>query len=213
MTGEVAFRDYAWLYLRAHDFRFVVLHQWPGSVTHLPVRLDRLKLLLDVAKVYDDGATVVYDRDRLPLPTHPVLLTLRGWRPAWDGKMIRVADHEASLLVYNPDPDHEVQIGLNAAALHQDRQVRLRAGQKELARWEIRPGSYQPLATEALRLPAGLSALTLESDGDSVPRNWREASLVGDRSPYSLKVEGLRLEVTPEIVREERVGSDAGLRR
>jgi hypothetical protein len=127
--------------------------------------------------------------------------------------MIRVANHEASLLVHNPDPNHDVQVGLNATALHKDRQVRLRAGQKELARWEIRPGSYQSLATGKLRLPVGLSALTLESDGDSVPRNWREASLVGDCSPYSLKVEGLRLEATPEIMSEERVGSDAGLRR
>jgi hypothetical protein len=213
VTGEVAFRDYAWLYLHAHNFRFVVLHQWAGSVTHLPVRLDRLKPLLDVAKVYDDGATVVYDRDRLPLPTHPVLLTLRGWRPAWDEKMFRVADREASLVVYNPDPDHDVQIRLSAGALHQARQVRLRAGEKELARWEIRPGSYQSLATVAIRLPAGLNALTLESDGDSTPRNWREASLVGNRWPYSLKVETLGLEVTPEIVRLERGRSDAGMRR
>jgi hypothetical protein len=213
MTGEVSFGDYAWLYLHAHDFRFVVLHQWPGSVTHLPVRLDRLKSLLEVAKVYDDGATVVYDRDRLPLPTHPVLLTLRGWRPAWDEKMIRAANREASLLVYNPDPEQNVRIGLSAATLHQARQVRLRDGEKDLARWEIRPGSYQPLATATLRLRAGLSALTLESDSDSAPRNWREATLVGDRSPYSLKVKSLGLEVAPEIVKQERVGSDAGTRR
>jgi hypothetical protein len=210
MTGEVSFLDYAWLYLQAHDYRFVVLHQWPGSVSHLPVRLDRVKVLLDVAKVYEDAATVVYDRDRLPLPTHPVLLTLQGWRPAWDGKMMRVANREASLIVYNPDPGHDLQIGMDARAFLQFRHVRLRSGAKELAHWAINPGSYQPLASGTLRLPAGLSTLTLESDGASTPRDWQDASLVGDRSPYSLKVKNLGLEVAPTLARQSPDKPDAG---
>jgi hypothetical protein len=199
VLGDVDFRDYAWLYLTAHNFRFAVLHQWPGSVSYLPVRLDRLKAAMKVAKVYEDAGSVVYDRDRLPLPSRLVLITTRGWRPAWDGKMLRVANREARLAVYNPDPKRDIQMRLNAKTFQHARQVRLLSGDKELARWNIRPGEFQPLASTMFRLSSGLSELILASDGESRPRSWRDASLVGDLSPYSLKIERVGLEVSTTL--------------
>ena len=105
VVGPARFRDYAWLYLTAHDFRFAVLHQWPGAIPNLPVRLDRIKVELAVAKVFEDEGSVVYDRERLPAPSHPVLLTTRGWRPAWEGKLVRVAHRSAPSRSIIPTPD------------------------------------------------------------------------------------------------------------
>ena len=73
------FRSYSWLYLKVHGLRYVVVHQRPGSFPEFAVHLDRLKALLQDAKVFEDEATAVYDRDRLPAPSKPVLLYAEGW--------------------------------------------------------------------------------------------------------------------------------------
>ena len=203
LVPATRFRDYAWLYLTAHRFRFAVLHQWPGSVPELPVRLDRLKAELASARVFDDGDSVVYDRERLPAPTRPVVLTTSGWRPAWDGKMVRVANRSARLALYNPDAGADLRLRLEAFAFQRGRRVRLRAGDRELASWDVRPGPFQTLASPTFQLPAGLHELVLESESDDRPRSWRDASYIGDTTPYSLKVGTLEIDRAPELARRE----------
>ena len=64
--GEgVDFRSYVWLYLKVHDLRYVVVHHRPGSFPEFPVHLDRIKWLLQDAKVYEDADTAVYDREKM----------------------------------------------------------------------------------------------------------------------------------------------------
>ena len=105
LDGVFAFRDYAWLYLTAHDLRFVVVHRWPGAVDPASSPgLDRLKSALAAAKVYEDAGSIVYDRDRLPAPARPVMITTGGWRIGGEHARVRVAERSARLLVYNPDP-------------------------------------------------------------------------------------------------------------
>jgi hypothetical protein len=200
LGGDVVFRDYAWLYLKGHDFRYVVLHQWPGAAVP-SVGLDRLKAVLQVAKVYEDEGSVVYDRDRLALPEHAVMLTTRGWRIARGEGMLRVADRQAHLSVYNPEPDRELRLTLDAKSLHEPRQVRLVAAGKVLAHWAVRPGEFQSLACPPFHLPAGLHDLVLESDGASRPRSRREAAIAGDMGAFSLRVDKLEIEATPRLAR------------
>jgi hypothetical protein len=201
VSHDVRFDEYAWLYLTAHRFRFVVLHQWAEAVPDMPVRLDRLKAALAVAKVFEDAGSVVYDLHRLPRPTRPVVLTLRGWRPAWGGKLVRVANREAGLAVYNPDARVDLQLALNAGAFRHARHVRLREGGRTLAEWDVPQGGFRPIASPTFRLPDGFHELVLECDGDDRPRSWRDASFVGDLNPYSLKVEAVGLEAVPAVAR------------
>ena len=201
VVGPARFRDYAWLYLTAHDFRFAVLHQWPGAIPNQPVRLDRIKAELAVAKVFEDEGSVVYDRERLPAPSHPVLITTRGWRPAWEGTLVRVANRWARLALYNPDPGCDLRVRLNALAFRHPRRVLLRSGDRELARWDVHPGRFQTLTSPTFHLPSGLHELDLVSDGEDRPRSWRDASFVGDLTPYSLKIEHVELDGIPALAR------------
>jgi hypothetical protein len=198
LGGDVPFRDVAWLYLKTHDFRFVVLHRRPEMLDP-SVRLDRLESAMEVAKVYEDGVSVVYDRERRPAPDRPVLLTTRGWRIARgrSPSPLRVADREARLSVYSPGPHHRLRLALDAESLHRRRQVRLMSGGRELARWDVRPGSSQDLPCPTFRLPAGLHELVLASDSASRPRDPREAAQASDMAPYSLRVDRLELEAPP----------------
>lgn len=69
IVKDVAFGDYAWLYLTVHDLRYVVLHQWPGAVPERPEGVGRLKAGLAGAKLFEDGTTAVYDRALLEPPS------------------------------------------------------------------------------------------------------------------------------------------------
>jgi hypothetical protein len=193
LGGEVDFRDYAWLYLKTHDFRFVVLHRWPGAAPP-SAGLDRLKAQLEVAKIYEDAGSVVYDRDRLAPPEHPVMLTTGGWRVGLGKSMLRVAEREAHVRTYNPDPDRELRLTFDARSLKETRQVRLVCEGKELAHWSVRPGDFQSLAGPAFRLPAGFHDLVLESDRTTKPRSKRDAAVAGDMGAYSIWVDNLKLE-------------------
>ncbi len=46
VVGGLDFLSYTWLFLHEHDFRFVVLHQWPGASAGFPVHFERLKTAL-----------------------------------------------------------------------------------------------------------------------------------------------------------------------
>jgi hypothetical protein len=167
--GEtVSFADYAWVYLKAQGLRFVVLHR--RSDAGAPAEgLDRLKALLGPAKVYDDHASIVYDRDRLPRPGRPVLIATEGWRVGRWPLRQRFAGRSAKLVVYNPDASQPLRLSIEAKPARERRQVRLLFEGKELARWAATPGPYQTLECPALRLPAGLHELALKSDGIARP--------------------------------------------
>ena len=76
------FEDYVWLYLRAHGYHYLVLHQWqwPGATPEWPVQLDRVKSLLAHAKIDEDEAIAVYDRERLRPPGRPTVVCTDGWK-------------------------------------------------------------------------------------------------------------------------------------
>jgi hypothetical protein len=205
LDGPVAFSDYAWLYLKAHDLRFVVVHQSPSLVSP-SVGLDRLKAALAEAKVFEDAGSIIYDRDRLAPPQHPVLVTTGGWRIGWDGALRRVAELQAHLVVYNPEPARELRLAIVAKALHRPRQLRLVSAGRELSRWTVEPRSYQALASPTFRLPGGLSDLVLESDGTSQPRNPRDAALPNDLGRFSMRVGKLELESASDLARRSANG-------
>jgi hypothetical protein len=198
LGGTASFRDYAWLYMKAHAFRFLVLHQSPDLVAHTP-QLARLKSALESARVFEEDDTIVYDRERLPLPSKPVLIATQGWRNAVGRRPLCVADQQAHLLLYNPTGDRELQLTIDAKALHETRRVRLLLADEELARWEVRPNEYQTLARRPFLLPRGLHELVLESDGRSRPRSRHESAGNEDMAPYSLKVDQFELDPTSSI--------------
>jgi hypothetical protein len=200
LGGAASFADYAWLYLTAHGFRFVVVHRESTLVAPSP-QLDRLKSLLAPAQVYADEGSIVYDRERMPLPANPVLITTWGWRKAVGRRPLCVADRQAHILLYNPASDRELQLTIDARSLHETRRVRLVSAGKELARWEVQPAPFQMLARHPFRLASGLHDLMLESDGTSRPRSKREAAAESDMGPYSLKVGRLELDASAAIAR------------
>jgi hypothetical protein len=200
LGGAAAYREYAWLYMRIHGFRFMVLHQQTG-VLDPAIRLDRLKSVLEPAKVFEDEASVVYDRDRLAPPRQPIMITTRGWRIAQGPSATRVADRRAHLAVYNPDPERPLRLTIDAQSLHRIRKVRLVCEGRELGRWEVRQGTYQAVASPPFYLPLGLHELVLESDGVSRPRYPPEAVAIADMGPYSLKVDRLELNRSDAVAR------------
>jgi hypothetical protein len=197
LACNVGFDDYAWLYLTVNHFDYVVVHQWPGAVPEHRVYLDRLKARLAPAKVYEDAMTAVYARARLRPPTRPVLITEEGWRPAWDGRVMRVVGRTGTIAAYNPDPERPVLFALDAKAFRRARTVRVTSGGRELARWDVLPGRFQTCWSAPLRLPAGLQELTVTSDGEDRPTRDREKPLEWDAGPYSLKVEAVALVPDP----------------
>jgi hypothetical protein len=192
--GQAAFRDYAWLYLTVHDFRFVVVHQWPGAL--LPgVRIDRLKSALEPAKVYEDAGSVVYDRERLPRPRTAVMITTRGWRKGGGSGLAWLTDRRAHLLLYSSDDRIPLELTIDARSRHRVRHVGLVADGTELAHWDVPPRSFRRLVCD-LRLARGLHELVLESDGTSPPGSrYNDA----DPRPASLRINHLELESAPAL--------------
>jgi hypothetical protein len=203
---NVDYYDYVWLYLQTHGYRFVVLHQWVGALADIsswtgskpddPVSHDTIKELLEPALVYEDGMTAVYDRAKLPVPAHAVLLTTTGWRPCFEPKLfkpIRATQRVANLKVYNPDPSKLYKFVLDGASMRNPRSVRLMAGGRELGHWEVAPRSYGLYVTEPFRLPAGTSDLAIVSDAEDRPIHKREFAFEWDKLPYSIRVSGVAL--------------------
>jgi hypothetical protein len=199
LGGEIDFRDYAWLYLKAHGFRFVVVHRGWSTGTSA-VGLERLMAELEPAKVFDDTRSIVYDRDRLALPAHPVVITTGGWRLAQSEEKLRVAERQARALLYNPDPDRAIRLTFDARALRETRHVRLVSGGKELARWSVKPDAFQWLSSPPFRLAAGLHDLVLESDAVARPKGRRESALPNDLAAFSMRVDRLEVESAPDTL-------------
>ena len=86
IVKDIAFGDYAWLYLTVHHLNYIVLHQWPGAVPEGPAGIERLKAVLAGAKIFEDRMTAVYDRRLLKSPARPVLVCTDGWRGGWHGR-------------------------------------------------------------------------------------------------------------------------------
>ncbi len=113
LVWHARFEDYAWLYLTAHDFDYLVLHKWTWDGSPPPTPLVRMRDQLAVAIVYEDATTAVVDRRRLPKPSQPVVLCTDGWRERLErqGRRSAIVSREAGILAYNPTPDRPLRPG------------------------------------------------------------------------------------------------------
>ncbi len=194
-TSNADFRSYVWLYLTAHDLRYVVFHHGPGAFPEFPVHPKRAEDLLRMSCIYYDPDTAVFDRDRLPRPTRPTFLYDRGWNNRvlrW-GKLNIMLGREGRVLVYNPTPDQPLTLTLDVAAHKTPKQVTLKADGVELTRWTVAPTSTAMLASPAFSLGEGLHELTITSDGDDKPSR-SDAHIQDDKTPFSLWATGIGLE-------------------
>lgn len=191
VVGGVGFRDYAWLYLTQGGYRYVVLHQWPGYAPGFPEKLAKLKALLEPAKVFEDEKAAVYDRERMAPPSRPVALTTEGWRSCARKRMIRAVGKTGGLVVYNPEAGKPVSLALCASGFRRRRTAVLLRDGRELARWTIPPFAFGTYRTPPLLLPAGISRLVLECDGESAPARPAQYARDFDPRPYSLAVAGI----------------------
>jgi hypothetical protein len=130
-----------------------------------PVHIGRLKDMLRECMIYDDGATVVYARSLLRPPARPVEICLEDWqqRSGWGGRHNCKVPRSARVVVYNPEASRDLTLVVDAAAPFREQTVRVRAGVRELARWQVVPGAYRTCVSPAFRLPAGLQEMTIES--------------------------------------------------
>ena len=122
--------DYAWLYLKAHGLRYVVLHRRDGFVPELPMQARPLLDRLAPGRIFEDGSETVYDRDLLPAPSRPVLLLTDGWRwtnAPWAIPASRALAKVGKLKVYSPGGDRELRFAMEAAAFRGPRVVALKA--------------------------------------------------------------------------------------
>jgi hypothetical protein len=187
LAQGVDFKSYAWLYLKIHDLRYVVVHHKPGDFPEFPVHLDRLETLLQDAKVFEDADTAVFDRDRLPKPTKPVMLYAEGWGDRTFGSNGRscMLGLKAKVHLYNPDPDQPLAFGIEVKANQKPRHVTLKSRGFEIASWTVSPDESRVLVSPPITTPAGFEELTIESDGEDKPRGAHLASL-GFKTPFSL---------------------------
>jgi hypothetical protein len=188
MVSDVDFKDFVWLYMTVNRFDYIILHQWACARMEPPVHIDRLKEQLRECTIYDDGATVVYARSLLRPPARPVEICLEDWqvRSMWQGREHCRVPRSAQVVVYNPAPSRDLTLVIDAAAPYLEQTVRVRAGGRELARWQVVPGAYRTCVSPSFRLPAGLQELTIESGAD-------RAKAVGSSRTPRLRVARLSL--------------------
>jgi hypothetical protein len=205
LVPETAFLDYAWLYLEYHHLDYVILHQDASLIPDMPRALDRMKVLLQGAKIFEDDRTVVYERSLLPPPQRPTLLAAAGWGLRCEGwyldkrfmdRPIGLLSQRGRLAVYNPCSDRPLRLSLEGVALHTTRTVRVLAGDREVACWRVTADDLHGYSSPPFRLPAGVSELVLESDGAERP-NGLEEGYPGDRTAYSLRVAAVKLVAAP----------------
>jgi hypothetical protein len=187
LVHGVDFRSYAWLYLKIHDLRYVVVHHKLGDFPEFPVYLGRLEELLKDTKVYEDADTTVFDRDLLPEPSQPVMLYAQGWgdRTFSPTGSICMLDRSASVIIYNPNSNQPLAFGLEVTANQKPRRVTLKSNGFELVRWTVSPNEKKVLVSPPLSSLAGFQELRIESDGEDKPSGMHLATL-GLQTPFSL---------------------------
>lgn len=202
VVWDADFLSYTWLYLKVHQFRYLIFHRW---LDDFGGPLSAVSERLEASRLYDDGSIAIHDARRLPKPTAPTLLCRSGWGGRnllpRDG-FTRLAGPSAELLLYTPD-SRPIRIALRARALRRPRLVSLRteAGD-ELARWTVAPNAPVIFQSPPIRLPAGLHQLRLVSDG-AVPPERLKDRFESETRPASLVVSGLavrRAEAAPASV-------------
>jgi hypothetical protein len=200
VVHDVRFLDYAWLYLSVNQFRYVLLHHQTGSGVADPDSLTRLRLAFERARIFEDAESTVYDRNLLEPPRAPILLVHEGFRSREKGQPDRpdltVVARVGTIAIYNPDSDKELIMTLRARALSQARSVRLLAGDRELACWQVEPSESREYRSPPFRCPPGLGWLTLQSETEECPARYEDA-LDEKKSPYSLQISRLSLEFYP----------------
>lgn len=198
VVGGVGFDEYAWLYLSAHEFDYVVVHHDPKlPLSADPGAIGRLRERLATSAVFGDEKATVYDVRRLPAPTGPAVLPTDGWRFSWDDKCTRAVGRRADLMVYQPEGAGPCRVSLEVRAFHEPRKARLRWKGGVLAEWDVPAGGFGEVRTGAIELPPGRHELWLETDGESAPRDAGEHASQWDDEPYAIRVRRLDLERLP----------------
>ncbi len=190
LRSEADFREYSWLYLKAHEFDYMILQRDVCKVPELKPGLERLQAVLADCVVYRDDRSIVFDRTRLRPPAHPLTLSILGFggSTVWRDRPNRIVPRISRIALYQPEPDGELTLALDAAAIRRPRQIRLLAGSRELARWRLEPGGYQSLGSPVFRLTAGLHELTLAIDDEPGSREKR---------PQRLRVASVKIDPVP----------------
>ncbi|RUL84642.1 hypothetical protein [Tautonia sociabilis] len=186
LAAPARFRDLAWLYLSAHDYRFLVLHSSAAGDGPAASRFSRIREALAPALILDDGDRLVFDRELLPPPESPLLLPLAGWRTrlARDDRRECAVERSAGLVVYNPSPARPIRLAMELAGHRSRREVALLRDGAELARWTVEPGPVRLAVSPPLSLPAGLVELSLSCDSEGRPAS--ELRALGQSDPFSL---------------------------
>jgi hypothetical protein len=188
-------RDYAWLFLAAHKFDHVVLHQGRWIDPKYAGGSDRIKSLLVEAKVFENADVAVFYRDRLLTPTRLTWLCGEGFRPALARTETSAYGvlRKARVMTLNPTPGRKAILTLTgASAFAHPRVVRLLEGTRELARWRVGVGASQTIESPPFALEGGLRELSLESDGEDQPTRYADR-LDEARTPYSWRLNSVRL--------------------
>jgi hypothetical protein len=188
-------RDYVWLFLAAHKFDHIVLHQGRWIDEKYAGGSERIKVLLAEAKTFEDADVAVFDRDRLRPPKSLTWLCGQGFRPAlarsdaWAYGALR----KARLVTFNPTPGRQAVLTLTgASAFTHPRVVRLLQESRELARWHLEAGNSRTIESPPFPLEGGLRELNLESDGEDQPTRYADR-LDDARTPYSWRLNSVRL--------------------
>ena len=192
LIQKTRFREYTWLYMTAHQFRYAVLHRWPGATPEYPkLRIDRVRGQLIDAQVYEDSSTVgsstatVFPSPRIRRSSAPRAGGLGEHR---EGFRYRVGRSPARGV--QPDPGRRPHVRGDGRGLPPDPGCTQTAAGREVARWTLSTGEPRLYLTPPFRLPRGLSELVIESDGAEEPRGTNEPPN-GDRRPFSLRVTGI----------------------
>ena len=190
---DVAFLDYAWLYLHRHGLRFVVLHRWAEPTTGFGLQGigDRLAM----ARCYADDAVTIIDRDRLPEPSSPAILCSRGWggyRLLPRDGFVRLVGPSADVDVYIPEKCGHVSMKIHARSIGEHRRVRIVRGAETIWSGTIGPEAQGAFETPPFNMPEGLSTIRVESDG-SAPVDLMNKRFEGAVGPASLIVSSISL--------------------
>jgi hypothetical protein len=195
LVRNAFFEDYTWLFLTVHDFDYLVLHKWTWDRSPPSPPLRHIRDRLRTAIVFEDEATVVFDRRRMEKPSHAVLLCPQGWRDRIGrrGLYQGIAAQSARIAVFNPSPEQRLVLKGIVSSYQKPRTVRLVGDGRELARWRVEPTEPVIVESPSFRLPAGVHELSLESDGAERPIKPEYAPAEGDTAPFSLWVAALEI--------------------